>query len=81
MTGRDWWWAALAVGLVLLLRLPLAGAAARPDEAGNLIVAGQGQFDDPALCGRYWVVRPPLLFALGKAAGGLVGLRLLGTAS
>jgi hypothetical protein len=80
--GRPWWVVpALAVLVVLLLRLPYLRAPAGPDEGGYLAVAGQWHAGGSSLYGSYWVDRPPLLislFALASGAGGLLPLRVLG---
>lgn len=76
-TARD---RLLLAALAVLLRLPTLGAAARPDEAGYLLVARQAHAGGPFLYGDLWVDRPPLLLAFFRTAdalGGLLAVRVL----
>ena len=71
--------AALVLATVLV-RVPLVRLPLSSDEAGFLVVGGQWG-PGRSLYGDYWVDRPPGLIALthlAQAAGGGVGLRLMG---
>ncbi|TXL61865.1 glycosyltransferase family 39 protein [Aeromicrobium terrae] len=73
-----WWWGVLvAVLLMVAARLPFLGDAPGRDEAGYLLV-GHGWGDGPAVYGRYWVDRPPLLVWILQLAGDVDTLRLIG---
>jgi hypothetical protein len=63
--------------------VPFVTKPVSPDEGGFLLVASQWA-PGGSLYGHYWVDRPPLLigiFQLALAAGGAVGLRLIGIAA
>src|SRR6476661_8822439 len=73
-------WIGVAALLAAVVRLPFLGRPLTSDEGGYLMVAAQWH-PGTSLYGDYWVDRPPLLvalFGLADAAGGAVGLRLLG---
>ena len=64
----------------VLVRVPLVRLPLSSDEAGFLVVGGQWG-PGRSLYGDYWGDRPPGLIALthlAQAAGGGVGLRLMG---
>jgi hypothetical protein len=69
------------VALTILLRLPLLDAPLTIDEAGYAYVASHWGVGGGGLYGAQWVDRPPLLFglfAIADAAGGDLGVRVLG---
>ena len=68
----------LAALAAVLLRLPLLGGPARPDEAGYLLVARAVRRAGPFLYGDLWVDRPPLLVLAFRVADGIGGVRVLG---
>jgi hypothetical protein len=73
-----------AVLLVVLMRLPMLGVLAYPDEAGVLLVAREWHGGGPELYGDLWLDRPPLLVLLwwlADHAGGVLAARLIGLAA
>jgi hypothetical protein len=71
---------AIAVALVIALRIPFLGSPLTADEGGYLYVAQHWDGDGPLLYDHQWVDRPPLLLAVFKFAsltGGAVELRLI----
>lgn len=65
---------AAAALAAILLRLPLVGLPAFPDEAGYLLVARHWHSGGPALYGDLWVDRPPLLIVFWRLADALGGI-------
>jgi 4-amino-4-deoxy-L-arabinose transferase-like glycosyltransferase len=75
-------WTLLSASCAVLVHLVYLTTPLRVDEAGVSLVARSAIEDPPSLLyGRLWIDRPPLLiglFALADAAGGAVGVRMLG---
>ena len=83
MRRATWGWVAVFAVGVCLGWLPFIGRSLSPDEGGFLIVGSQWT-DGSSLYGDYWVDRPPVLiwiFEAADALGGVVPLRLMGTAA
>jgi hypothetical protein len=80
-SGRPIAWAALAVAIVVALRLPYLGAGLTRDEAGDTMIALAFHHAGPFAYGAYFLDRPPLLlglYGLAASVGGDTGVRVLG---